>query len=153
MDIDSKLPSNDSPSISTNPIPSDALPTVSVPPDSTAHTTTTNMSRSRPLPIADNGAPKKRRLVKPPAPTANLFIPKKVQSCSLAPISFTDYSASATSPLWKLCSGPKASGTQPASIIFFVAMFRAFYCIFAFFGHYSYPSAVPCTIILVYLAS
>ena len=44
-------------------------------------------------------------VVKRPAPTANLFIPKKVRSCSLRPISFADYSASATSPLWKLCPG------------------------------------------------
>lgn len=117
MDIDSKLPSNDPSSISTNPIPPDALPTISVPPDSIAHTTAASVSSSGPLPIADNAAPKKRPPVQRPAPTANLFIPKKVQSCSLSPISFADYSASATSPLWRLCSGPQASGTQPASII------------------------------------
>ena len=77
MDIDSKHPPHDLPSLSTNHMPTDTPSNVPVPPILTASIAPTNASSSGPPPI---GAPKKRPPVpvKRPAPTANLFIPKKV---------------------------------------------------------------------------
>jgi hypothetical protein len=132
MDIDSRLPPNNPPFIPPNPqLPNTSI-TVSVPPISTAPITSTNPSSSGSPLMANKGAPKKRPPLpmKRPAPTANLFIPKKVRGRSLYPISSTDYCVSANSPLRNLCSRSQASSTQSAPIIFIAIMFYALHYIF-----------------------